>query len=167
VLPTLLSLDGDLSALSPATVQFIILSGAVTAVAIWLLHAPTQEEGMKTRMADKMPAALAECTRSHCLALETLQNSAGRFVSQLAVAVLDCLRSVTSNMDLGLDLLTWSALQNIVHDRGTNGSAEAGTHIFPPLNVDGEMRRRDAVHSLCAPAARACRPGCFDLSIQF
>lgn len=124
---------------------------------------------MKTRIADEMPAALAECTNSHCLALETLQNSAGRFNSQLAVAVLGCLRPVSGSM--GLDLLTWSALQNYMLNRRTNCLAEAGTdrqpHIFPLLNVDGEMRRREALYSLCAPAARACRPGCFDLSIQF
>ncbi|EOA92091.1 uncharacterized protein SETTUDRAFT_178397 [Exserohilum turcica Et28A] len=167
VLPTIMSLDKELTTLSPATAHMMILSSAISAVAMWLFHTPWGEKNMNTSMAERMPATLTTCAESHRCALESLQRTSGRYRSEILDLVHKCLLVLAE----GMTLATWTSLQTATQTLMSQGSgALHGIHsgpILPLLDASNNVHCRDALNTLCDPAARACQPGYFDLNIQF
>ncbi|PVH75267.1 hypothetical protein DL98DRAFT_320101 [Cadophora sp. DSE1049] len=188
VLPRLLALEPEALSLSSATVYFILLSSVVLSVALWQFHCQVGSENSTIIMPDA-PSALLACATAHQQVLQAVSAHKSRYPIDLTQSVCSIISHLSTN---GLLAEVDDALREVAHYRWCNGgmgivrqdfgfengqvqiwSTLLQAYVRSPTKLpsaDGVIsgsERRDAIKSLCSPVARICRPGSFDLSIQF
>jgi hypothetical protein len=168
VLPALQYLDPNFCALSPATVHFIVLSATTVAAAL-LLFRHSRGEGWEDQSAD-VPQTLVSVATTFSEALLQMTHIGNRFSSSPIEAVRLCLDNLRDwNRDFPQALFS-EMIQGLVKDTGVVDIYTSGAENVPSLassNDEDLSSGREAIQALCAPEARACRQGCFDISIQF
>ncbi|KXJ88863.1 hypothetical protein Micbo1qcDRAFT_197173 [Microdochium bolleyi] len=170
VLPNLLSNMAQAIGLSAMTVQLIIVSSATLVGVLRLFHTTsTDTAGATITVFRPVPQVLTECIRMHRQALEALLQIPARFNAKVLKATAKCL----SLLSRDIEALDWPAISRAAHQM-------TGACLDSPVG-DGDLinnamclpdeaaaaEGRLAIEALCDPAARVCRPGHLDLSIQF
>lgn len=187
VLPILLAMDPEARKIAPATVYFILLSSVILSVALWQFSCHVIHDE-STVMVYDAPNQLLGCAASHLqvLVLKTAQES------EHATGLVQSIHAILSSLCSGLPVNVDGALDELAHFRwheggsgirrlprgavgglvqvwssGLKGYTAQPVQLPPIRSMEMTESRKDAIRSLCSPAARICRPGCFDLSIQF
>lgn len=188
VLPCLLALEPEALSLSAATVYLVLLSAAVVSVALLQFHSQIGSED-STMIMPEAPSTLLACATAHKNILQAVSAHKSRYPVELTQSVCSIISHLSTDvfmvdLENALDEITryrWcdGGMGIIRQEHGSdNGLIQIWSSRLQELvlcpkrlpSTDGVvsgMERRDAIKSLCSPMARICRPGSFDLSIQF
>ncbi|KAG4272944.1 hypothetical protein FPRO04_14598, partial [Fusarium proliferatum] len=164
----LYALDPRMSALSPATVNFLILSGAVVSLALELFRGDMGGSSRLSQPAVDPPPGLLSVGTALASMLQQLLNVGGRF----NLTSLEAVRVRLEELCNGLGAPPGDLTLGVPYGSHTS-EADLGPESLPQasgtilLSEDDRSLGCDAIMALCAPEARACRAGCFDLAIQF
>ncbi|PYI30064.1 hypothetical protein BP00DRAFT_416733 [Aspergillus indologenus CBS 114.80] len=179
VIPTVLSLDPSLDCLSPATVFFILHSATVHAMA---LRQFIPNHCSRASLGTGAPAKLARSSGHHCDLLSAVQLHCKRYDVPIIGEVHSLLSYYRSQAAFRASAVSAIRPRTLMHYRWCQGGAgivplrtedaEATWHYTFSPDEDlwqTESANRSVLQAviadLCAPEARICRNGYFDLSI--
>ncbi|GLB09635.1 hypothetical protein AtubIFM57258_005561 [Aspergillus tubingensis] len=179
VLPTVLSLDPSLDCLSPATVFFILHSATVHAMA---LRQFIPNNCSRASLGTGVPVKLARSSDHHCNLLSAVQLHCKRYDVPIIGEVHSLLSYYRSQAAFRTSAVSAIRPRTLMHYRWCQGGAG-----IVPLRIEDaeaiwnytfspdedlwqtESANRSVLQALiadlCAPEARICRNGYFDLSI--
>lgn len=186
-MPALLRIDPELRLTSPATVYFLVLAGSVLCAALVQFHIPIEPSGC-TELLSSTPSPLLQIASDYAQVFDIVSRVGSRFEVDFIHAIAVVLTQLRQGMDERAVNTVDRALRVMTRYRwrGNGKGIVALTdeetkavwnHASIDLEVDLRLsiphenndvsNRREWIARLSSWESRVCKPGYFDLSIQF